>query len=73
MLCALLWVTSRVRNLQKDGRSQQKKRKTKKKTHRRTKRFEKSSFPTPENPQKNSTPLFGEVAKFRTLTNKEEQ
>ena len=33
----------------------------------------KIDFSDLRNPQKNFTPLFGEVAKFRTLTEKEEQ
>ena len=55
------------------ARSQRKKKKTKKKTHNQKKKSTKSIFPTSETPPKNFTPLFGEVAKFRTLTEKEEQ
>ena len=42
--------------------------KTKKKTHDQKKIKRKIDFSDLRNPQKNSTPLFGEVPKFRTLT-----
>ena len=46
---------------------------TKKKTHNQRKKRHKIAFSDLRNPHKNFTPLFGEVAKFRTHTEKEEQ
>ena len=54
-------------------RSQQKEKTTKKKTHNQKRIKDKIDFSDLRNPHKNFTPLFGEVAKFRTLTEREEQ
>ena len=56
-----------------DARSHQKKKKNKEKDAQPEKIKRKIVFSDLRNPPKNFTPLFGEVAKFRTLTKKEEQ
>ena len=55
------------------ARSQQKKIKTKEKDAQPEKMKRKIVFSNLRNPPKNFTLLFGEVAKFRTLTKKDEQ
>ena len=55
------------------ARSQQKKMKNQEKDAQAEKIKPKIDFSDLRNPRKKFTPLFGEVAKFRTLTEKEEQ
>ena len=55
------------------ARSQQKKKKNQEKDAQPEKLKQKIVFSDLRTPPKNFTPLFGEVAKFRTLTKKDEQ
>ena len=72
--CAVVGVTSIGWQvfLPKWDRARSKKKKTKKKTQSQKKKG-KIVFSNLRNPPNNFTPLFGEVAKFRTLPKKEEQ
>ena len=67
------WVERLVLPLDASRDRSRRKEKTKKKTHNQRKKSAKSIFRTSEIPKKYFTPPFGEVAKFRTLTEEEEQ
>ena len=69
---SILWWTHGQRLL-RVARSQQKKKENQEKDAQPEKIKRKFDFSDLRNPPKNFMPLFREVAKFRTLTEKEEQ